>query len=105
MDWYLIWLMVCGICANAWMGWHLGRGLVHCAWAAVEAASIIRWVWAVGRVHGWKKESRLPQACYAPVAFVRAWWLSIKEPAVTIRLTTGAWRGVGNWTVFPRGEK
>lgn len=103
MDAWLAWLAFCGVFVNAWLGWNLGRIAVHVAWSAVAAASWVRWSYAVGREHGYRKGMRFPPFVYAPEVFFRRWWMFLGTGAGSISTSgpRGSWRGIGAWSVHP----
>ena len=103
MDAWLAWLAFCGIFVNAWLGWNLGKISVHVVWAAISAASWVRWSYAVGREHGFREGMRFPPYVYAPEVFFRRWWMFLGTRAGSISTSgeRGSWRGIGSWSVYP----
>lgn len=99
-DWYITWLALCGIPVQAWLGWKVGRYGFKACWAAYAAASVCRWGFAVGRVHGF----RVSVWKWVPALFTREWWSFFRAPydSITITHPHGQWRRAGQWSVFPK---
>jgi hypothetical protein len=105
IDWYVYWVILCGIVLNAWLALKLGRVAGHLIYAAIAACSFTRFAWACGREHGFRPMP-CPRWLYAPAV-----WFDIfvalsggTKGSVTHMGGAGVWRGIGNWTVFPRKE-
>lgn len=103
IDWYVLWLMACGIAAQAWIFWKLGRVAGNLIYAAVAAGSFVRFAWACGREHGFRP-MRCPRLLYAPKVWFDMFILLADGPKGSVSSMGGAgcWKGIGNWTVFPK---
>lgn len=103
MDWYVVWLAACGVPVQWWLGWKLGKFLVKGAWSAACAASVCRWGFAVGSVHGFQGSRFL----WMPSLFFSEWWSFLVSPYDSITSTChgGSWQGIGNWSVYPKHQQ
>jgi hypothetical protein len=103
LDWYIVFLAACGIPVQAWLGWKFGKGLVKAGWALGCAVSVCRWGFAVGRVHGFSR----PAWRWVPGLFLGEWWNFFVSPydSITQYSHGGTWRGIGNWSVFPKAQE
>lgn len=105
VDWYVYWVVFCGLAANLWLCVKLGGVAGRVIYAAAAAASFTRFCWACGRVHGFKVQ-KLPSWVYAP----QVWFgffiaeLGATKGSISHMGGAGAWNGIGDWTVFPRKE-
>lgn len=101
MDWYVVWLVACGIPVQAWICWKLGKFIGAAAGSCVCAISVCRWGVAVGREHGFRRSPWL----WVPIHFFGLWWdFTTDGVATVIESRRGKWRGVGNWVVYPKRE-
>lgn len=98
----LVWLLICGIAVNVWLGWKIGKALGYCIAMFVYAVSYTRWTYSVGKVHGFR-ECRLPIWSLIPYTTISRWWFFVVHDAsdMSARSSGGVWEGIGNWTVFP----
>lgn len=101
-DYYVIYLVVCGIGANFWLGTKLGRGMGAFLYACAAATSFTRFAWASGRVHGFRKLP-YPRWMHAPVVWFDIFFvlLGATKGSVTHYGGAGVWRGIGDWSVHP----
>ena len=106
MEVYLYWIIACGIALNIWMVWKLGGVSGRILYAAAAAASFTRFCLACGKVHGFRKQKH-PSWIYAPMV----WWTFFSVEVISGKLGpikhlggSGEWRGIGQWTVFPKKE-
>lgn len=105
INWFVWWVVGCGIVFNAWLVWGLAKVCGSLIYTAIAAASFTRFCWACGKVHGFKGQ-KFPSWIYAP----RVWWgffsvsLGARPGSINHMGGSGVWNGIGNWTVFPRKE-
>lgn len=106
MSMFLVWLILCGIVVNAWLGWYIGKAVGYCIVMFVYAVSYTRWSYSVGKVHGFR-ETKLPIWALIPYATIRQWWYFIEFGGrdVSVSSRGGVWKGVGDWTVFPVSQE
>lgn len=102
-DWYVYWIVICGLAANLWMAIKIGKIFGHFLYASVAAASFTRFCWACGKVHGFKGKP-FPHWVYAPWIWFEFLIIEMGGPARSISHMGGAgvWNGIGDWTVFPK---
>lgn len=105
IEWYAYWIIGCGLAVQVWIGWKIGRALGGLLYAAVAAGSFTRFAWACGREHGFR-DLRYPRWVYAPKV-----WFSMfcrlagaEKGEVQAMGGSGCWKGIGNWTVYPKQE-
>jgi hypothetical protein len=105
VEWYVYWIVICGLAANFWMAVKIGKLFGHLLYAAVAAASFTRFCWACGKVHGFK-DRPFPHWIYAPLVWFEFVRIEMGSPARTINHMGGAgvWNGIGDWTVLPAKE-
>jgi len=104
-DWYVYWVVICGLAANMWLTWVAGKYLGRLVYAAVAAASFTRFAWACGRVRGFKVR-KFPYWVYAPQLWFAFLLIEMGSPVRTISHMggEGVWNGIGDWTVSPSKE-
>lgn len=102
MDWYIVFLAICGIPVQAWIGWMIGKGLVKAVWSLACAISVCRWGFAVGSVHGFRCSAWI----WVPPLIAREWLAFFRSPYDSISQSHhgGNWHGIGNWCVFPKRD-
>lgn len=100
MDLLTLYFVICGIAANAWIGWHVGRALGQIAGAALCAFSFCRFAVAVMRVRG---RSRRYIAKRLPGIWINHFLSELSCDKMTVSGPSGSWSGYGNWHVH--GEK
>lgn len=103
IDWYVYWILFCGLAVQVLIGWQLGRVLVRLAYAAIAACSFVRFAWACGREHGFRP-MRGPRWAHAPKVWFDMFILLAGSGRGNVSHMGGAgsWNGIGNWTVFPK---
>lgn len=105
IEWYVYWVVICGLAANLWLCLRLGGIVGRLIYAAVAAASFVRFAWACGRVHGFKKRN-VPAWVYGPQLWAEFFLIELEASKGTLSHMGGAgvWNGIGDWTVFPPKE-
>ena len=105
IDWYVYWIIGCGLAAQVWIGWQIGRVAVRLIYAAIAACSFVRFAWACGRVHGFRPMP-CPRRLYALKVWADMFILLASEGPRSVSHMGGAgrWNGIGDWAVFPRKE-
>lgn len=104
MSIFLIWLIVCGIALNTWLGFKVGKVIGYCLAMLFYAVSYTRWVYAAGRAHGFKSMRFHPLLCLPHELLSRWWWFIENGSNVRAYSRAGVWDGIGNWTVFPTAQ-
>jgi len=94
---YWVGLAVC-LTVALFATWVIGEVV----WAAVVAASFVRFHWRAARLRG---ASWRPALRRAPRLFLHNWghFIGFRKGVETIDVTNGTWRGVGDWSVSPPG--
>lgn len=105
IGWMIFWVAGCGLVLNLWLFWKVGRLLGAAIYAAAAAASFVRFAWACANVHGFRPMP-CPRWMYAPVIWGELFLslLGARKGSVSHYGGYGAWKGIGDWTVFPVKE-
>lgn len=105
IEWYVYWVVFCGLAVNFWLCVKLFEAFGRAAYAAVAAASFVRFAWACGKVHGFKKR-KFPAWVYGPLVWAEFFLIELEASKGTLSHMGGAgvWNGIGDWTVFPAKE-
>jgi hypothetical protein len=105
VEWYVYWVVACGLVFNAWFVWMCARIVWAIAYTALAAASFTRFAWACGREHGFAPR-RFPLWVYAPSIWFSFFATSLGAEKGTLSTMggSGVWNGVGDWTVYPAKE-
>lgn len=106
IDYFTYWIVGCGLAAQVWICW---RGGVICGrliYAAIAACSFVRFAWACGLEHGFRP-MRCPIWAYAPVVWFDMFVLLAGSGGGKVSHMGGAgsWKGISNWTVFPKEQR
>lgn len=107
VDWYVYWVVACGIALNLWLLWRAWKLAVAILAAAIIAASITRFTWACAKTHGFKP-TRFPRWVYAPAIWFDFFLIELGASgrrSFTHLGGRGVWSGVGDWTVFPKKQE
>lgn len=105
VEWYVCWVVVCGLIANLWLCLKVGKVFGRIIYAALAACSFVRFAWACGKAHGFKVK-RFPAWIYAPQLWAEFFLIELEASQGTLSHMGGAgvWNGIGDWTVFPSKE-
>jgi hypothetical protein len=102
-EWFAYWIMSCGMIFSVWLVYLLAKLCGQLIYTALAAASFTRFAWACGRVHGFNTR-RFPLWIYAPAVWGSFFCTSLGIGTVSCMGGAGQWRGIGDWTVYPRKE-
>lgn len=105
VEWYVYWVVISGLAANLWLCFKLGGVAGRLIYASVAAASFVRFAWACGKVHGFKRR-RFPAWVYAPLVWGEFFLIELEcsKGSLSHMGGAGVWNGIGDWTVFPAKE-
>ena len=101
MDWYIYWLIICGIPVQAFIGWYAGKFIARAVWSFAQACSAMRWMWAIGNVHGFH-HGKFGCAIRYPFTLCLIWCNFLIDGDGQINTRYGTWHAIGNWSVFPK---
>ena len=106
IEWHVYWIVFCGLAVNLWICVKLGGLATRLTYAAVAAASFVRFCWACGKIHGFKK-NKFPAWLYAPQIWFEFFVTELGAGKTGISHMGGAgqWNGIGDWVVFPAKEE
>jgi hypothetical protein len=102
VDWYVHWVVICGLALNLWLGVKLGGLLGRLAYSVVAATSYVRFAWACAKVHGFRPR-KYPAWMYAPQIWCEFFVVELcgAKGSISSMGGAGTWNGIGDWTVFP----
>lgn len=104
-EWYLWYLLACGLLAQLWIGLRVGKVLGRVMYATVAASSLLRFAWACAKVHGFRKR-RFPVWLYAPGFWLNFFLIELgaRPGDITHFGVHGQWKGIGRWSVHPKRD-